>query len=119
MKMTVNPYDPPSEPSTLQPATVERGVVGNRRDYAAEYNGAFVRGLIVQGTLGALTALVHDGGQMHRAFWVAILAQWAAVWMVLLRRPLNPTAADLWFARYGVLPIFAVIVLVATLTTWR
>jgi hypothetical protein len=59
--------------------------------------------------LAVLTALVLDGGQMHRAFWVAFLGQWATVWIILLRRPMNPTPWDLAIVRYGILPLLAVV----------
>ena len=66
-----------------------------RRDwesYSLQYNSALRSGLIIQGVLAVLTALVLDGGQMHRAFWVAFVGQWAAVWMFLFRRPIRSDA---------------------------
>lgn len=82
----------------------------NWKDYSLEYKSAFKVALFIQGVLAVLTLLVLDFGQMHRAFWVSFLCQWAMVCVILLRRPMNPTRLDLAIVRYGIIPIFILIV---------
>lgn len=106
--MTTNPYESPKADLRTQPIQPPQ----NWRDYAPEYNRAIVQGLIIQGVLCLLSALVLDMGQMHRAFWVALLCQWAVVWMLLFRRPMNPTKLDLAIVRYGIVPIYALVVII-------
>jgi hypothetical protein len=73
--------------------------------YSPAFNGAFRTGLTIQAVLGVLTALLLDFGQSHRAFWIAVLCQWAAVFIILLRRPMAPTKLDLALVRYGIIPL--------------
>jgi len=99
-----NPYKSPNAESSA-----EMGVVlGSRnswRDYSPEYNAAFKTALLMQAVLAVVTALVLDFGQTHRAFWVAFLCQWAMVWIMLFRRPMQPTRFDLAIVRYGIVPL--------------
>ena len=99
----------PSAKMTTQPADAKSSSK-NWKDYALEYKSAFKGALLLQGVLAVLTLLVLDYGQMHRAFWVSFLCQWAMVIIILLRRPMNPTRLDLAIVRYGVVPIFILIV---------
>ena len=77
--------------------------------YATEYNTALGRGVIIQLSLGIVTALVLDFGLLHRAFLIAILCQCAVVVTSLFRRPKNPTKMDLLLVSYGILPLFLVV----------
>jgi len=109
-----NPYkspnaDPPSE--TRDVAAPRNGW----KDYSPEYNAAFKTALLLQAVFAVLTALVLDFGQTHRAFWVAILCQWAMAWIILFRRPMNPTLLDLAIVRYGIIPV---LILVASAGPW-
>ena len=99
----------PSAKMTVQPADAKSSFK-NWKDYSLEYKSAFKVALLIQGVLAVLTLLVLDYGQMHRAFWVSFLCQWAMVIIILLRRPMNPTRLDLAIVRYGVVPIFILIV---------
>ncbi len=99
----------PSAKMTEQTAD-EKSSSNSLNDYALEYKSAFKGALLIQGVLAVLTLLVLDYGQMHRAFWVSFLCQWAMVFINLLRRPMNPTRLDLAIVRYGVVPIFILIV---------
>ncbi|XZE36226.1 hypothetical protein SH501x_001784 [Pirellulaceae bacterium SH501] len=103
--MTVeNPYQSPNAES---PARLSE-IPDSRKKwthYSPEYNAAFKTGLLIQAVLAVVTALVLDFGQMHRAFWVAFLCQWAMVWIMLFRRPVNPTWFDLSLVRYGIVPL--------------
>jgi hypothetical protein len=66
-------------------------------------------GLLLQAVLAVLTALILDSGQMHRAFWVAFLAQWVMVWVIPFRRPLSPRQLDLAIVRYGIIPLLVIV----------
>lgn len=81
----------------------------NWRDYSPEFNAAFRTALIIQGVSAVLTSLMLDFGQTHRAFWVAFLCHWAAVWIILLRRPIDPTRLDLLIVRYGIIPLLLIV----------
>ena len=110
--MTIdNPYQTPTAEMTSQAGT-KPGCRKNWREYASEYNAAFKTALMIHGLLAVLTALVLDFGQMHRAFWGAFLCQWAMVWIILFRRPIQPTRLDLAIVRYGIVPILILIVCV-------
>ncbi len=65
--------------------------------------------IVIQAGLAFMTALVLDFGQMHRAFWVAFLCQWAMVWIILFRRPMCPTWFDLSLVRYGIVPLLFIV----------
>ena len=66
-------------------------------------------GLKIQAVLAVLTALMLDFGQIHREFWLAMLCQWATVFMILLRRPMAPLKTDLAIVRYGIIPFQVVV----------
>jgi hypothetical protein len=106
---TDNPYQSPqAEPSAATPDLAASRE--NWKEYSPEYNAAFKTALLLQAVLAMLTVLVLDSGQMHRAFWVAFLGQWAMVWIVLFRRPRCPTWLDLALVRYGIFPILIMVV---------
>ncbi len=103
--MTIdNPYQSPK----AELPTAPRAVRGSRNN-SPEYNAAFKTGLLMQAVLAVLTALVLDFGQTHRAFWVAFVCQWAIVWIVLFRRPMQPTRVDLAIVRYGIVPLLFIV----------
>lgn len=104
--MSMNPYESPKIASSLEQPTAPRR---NWKDYSPKYNGAFWTGLKVQAGLAIFTALILDLGQTHRAFWVAFLCQWATVWLILFRRPMNPTRLDVAIVRYGIIPLLIII----------
>jgi hypothetical protein len=104
--MSTNPYESPKIACSPEQPTAPRR---NWRDYSPTYNVAFWTALKIQAGLAILTALVLDLGQTHRAFWVAFLCQWAAVWMILFRRPMNPTRLDLAIVRYGIIPLLIIV----------
>ncbi len=65
--------------------------------------------LLIQAMLAFVTALVLDSGRTHRAFWVALLCQWAMVCVILIRRPMCPTRLDLSLVRYGIVPLLFIV----------
>ena len=104
--MSMNPYESPKAACSEENSSPPRR---NWRDYSPDYNGALWIGLKIQAGLAILTALVLDGGQTHREFWVALLSQWAVVWIILFRRPMAPTRLDLAIVRYGIIPLLIVV----------
>lgn len=97
-------YESPKTETVMQPHAKADGQ-SSENTYSAAYNPAFRTALLIQAILAVLSVLVLDHGQTHRAFWVAFLAQWTMVWIILFRRSLQPTGMDLAFVRYGILPI--------------
>ena len=81
----------------------------NRLEYAPFYLADMRAALILQAVVGILAALVLDFGQTLRAFAVAFLCQWALTWIILFRRPMNPTRLDRLAIRYGILPMLLLI----------
>ncbi len=65
--------------------------------------------VLLQASMGALSLLILDSGQTTRAFVVALLCQWAMAWIILLRRPKNPTRFDLLLVRYGIIPLLFIV----------
>jgi hypothetical protein len=107
--MTIdNPYQSPNAESPAKLGEVPNAR-NNWTDYSPEYNVAFKTALLVQAVLAVVTALVLDFGQTHRAFWVALLCQWAMVWIILFRRPMHPTRFDLSLVRYGIVPLLFIV----------
>jgi hypothetical protein len=103
---TDNPYQSPNAGKSPSKVPESRK---NWTDYSPKYNTAFKTALLLQTGLAVVTALVLDFGQTHRAFWVAILCQWAMVWIILFRRPMYPTWFDLSLVRYGIVPLLFII----------
>ena len=98
-----DPYEAPRS----QPVAVSSP--RNWTDYSPAFNGAMSTGLKIQTVLAVLTALMLDHGQTHRAFWVAMLCQWATVSIILVRRPMAPAKLDLAIVRYGIIPLLIVV----------
>ena len=108
--MTVdNPYKPTDASDSATGLDAPIGFSRNWKDYSPQYNVALKTALSLQAVIGALTLLVLDSGQTARAFGVALLCQWAMVWIMLLRRPMNPTRSDLIIARYGIIPLLFIV----------
>jgi hypothetical protein len=103
-----NPYQSPA-PESPPERTKAPENRGSWNKYSPEYIAAFKTALLVQAMLAVVTLLVLDFGQMHRAFWVAFLCQWAMVWIILCRRSMHPTWFDLLLVRYGIVPLLFVV----------
>jgi hypothetical protein len=100
-------FDEPPKSACSQEQTITP--CRNWKDYSQDYNGAFRTALKLQLGLAIVTALVLDMGQTHRAFWVAFLGQWVAAWIILFRRPMQPTRTDLALVRYGIIPLLVIV----------
>jgi hypothetical protein len=88
----------------------------DRLELAPPYLADMRAAIILQVGIGILAALVIDFGQTLRAFAVAFLCQWAVTWIILYRRPMNPTRLDRLAIRYGILPVLLLILLCGA--TW-
>jgi hypothetical protein len=75
---------------------------------SAFYDEVVRKALFLQVIVGILAALVLDGGTMAKVVGVAILAFWICAIVIILRRPQNPTRADLEFIDWGFWPVLAV-----------
>lgn len=105
-----NPYETPQAPlrAESQPPPPPSHEV--EPEIAPKLQRAIRYGLMLQIPLGVLTILMLDGGQLLRAFGAAMLCQWAAVFVILLRRARTPGPMDLTIARLGIVPLFAIAV---------
>jgi hypothetical protein len=52
---------------------------------------------------GIPSALLLDGGRVFGFFKVAFVGHWIAILMIIGRRPMSPTKADILIVRWGVL----------------
>lgn len=104
-----NPYDPNGSNASATDMDTPTVFHRNWKDYSHQYHDAMKTALLLQALIGGLTLLVLDSGQTTRAFGVALLCQWAMVWIILLRRPMHPTRSDLLLVRYGIIPLLFIV----------
>jgi hypothetical protein len=83
--------------------------------YAADYAPAIRCCAGWQLATGLVASLVLDQGQTARAFGVTLICHWAIILLILHRRPAAPTPWDLAIIRYGIFPLF---ILVMGLGPW-
>ncbi len=94
-------------------------------DYAIQvaisdsYRGPLWRALGVQALIALLSVLVLDGGDTAKLSGVALIAFWVSVFVIILRRPRNPTQVDLWLIRWGFLPLVIFVQVAARLVWWE
>ncbi len=68
---------------------------------APGYSSSIKLAVIQQSVVFALAALMLDFGQTLHACCVAALAHWAAIVLIIARRPSCPTSLDIALVRYG------------------
>jgi len=90
-------------------AQAQKTVRANWTDYSPAFNEAMATGLKVQAVLGVLTSLILDMGEAGRSFLIALLCQWATVFILLVRRPMAPTKVDLEIVRLGIIPLVFIV----------
>jgi hypothetical protein len=61
-----------------------------------------------QAVTGVVSAMLLDGGVLFRVWCIAFLAFWAAVLLIVLRRPISPTRVDILLIKCGFIPMFIV-----------
>jgi hypothetical protein len=98
----------PGEPETVS-GSCPTGPTAFR--LAASYWPALKMCVAVQAAL--LILLLLDGGALFRVSVLAVVGHWAAVALVVWRRPLAPTVCDLVFIRFGVFLLMGAVILLA------
>ena len=81
-----------------------------RRLLSPAYRGAVLDALIVQAPIILLSGLLADGGAIVWICMKSALVFWAAIVLIVVRRPTAPSIWDLRFIRFGfllLLPICA------------
>jgi len=69
------------------------------------YRGAVWAALGLQAALTLLLLLVLDGGATARVGACAMAGFWAGAAVVMVRRPMSPGPVDLWYVRWGYVPL--------------
>jgi hypothetical protein len=82
-------------------------IVKKRRsfEFSSKYRPSIRWCLCLQGLFFLLTAMLLDLGRANQFCSIAIVGQWVGIFLVMGRRPLSPTRADLLFIRYGIVPL--------------
>ena len=76
---------------------------------SSRYREAIVFTLIQQVPCALLSLLMLDGGIMARICAITMLGFWAAVALVMVRRPLSPSSFDIMFLRWGFFPLYSLV----------
>ncbi|HEX8323268.1 MAG TPA: hypothetical protein VF595_05070 [Tepidisphaeraceae bacterium] len=74
----------------------------------ASYRRAIWTAVVLQLFLTVFLSLILDGGKIASAGGCAMIAFWVGVTVILLRRPVSPNAVDLFFVRWGYIPLLLV-----------
>lgn len=74
---------------------------------SAEYDSPVKFALLLQVPLALLSLLALDGGIAQKVCGVAMASYLAGACLIWLRRPQSPTRSDLYFLKWGFLPILA------------
>jgi hypothetical protein len=82
-------------------------------ELSPKYWPALKFGITLQIILGVFAALMLDMGESASFFGVAAIGYWLAVLMIIARRPINPTAADIIFIRWGTLILLTIEIIIA------
>ena len=70
-------------------------------------------GVLLQLLLFVFTGLILDGGHLTRMCIVAVTGYWIVAAMLIVRRRKSPTKTDLFFLRWGILPMMCAVPLIA------
>ncbi len=73
------------------------------------YREVIVFTLIQQVPCGLLSVLMLDGGFLARICAITMLGFWAAVALMMVRRPLSPSPIDIMFLRWGFFPLYSLV----------
>ena len=81
---------------------------------------AAIEGAVIQSVLVMMSCLLLDFGVTAQISIFAAVGFWAGVALLVMRRRNVPTRTDLFFIRFGFLPVFIVAqVLVRWIWQWR
>src|SRR4030081_2979945 len=87
-------------------------------DVSPQYTAAFRQALLWQSLFFFFTALMLDHGRANQYVFVAVLAHWLAMVVIVFRRPQSPTRVDLLVCRLGFPLVLAMTVWLAP-SVWR
>ena len=76
---------------------------------SSRYREAIYFSLSQQVPWALLSLLILDGGNMARICGITMLGFWAAVALMMVRRPLSPSSFDIMFLRWGFLPLYGLV----------
>jgi hypothetical protein len=79
------------------------------------YQAAMRTALCIQLPIAVVCLLMLDFGVSAKYCGTAMLGFWLGAAFIAARRPWTPTSADLWYWRWGFLPCFVLVVIVASL----
>lgn len=71
-----------------------------------KYSRSLGRGTVVVLLLVVMSGQVLDGGLTAQIALIALLGYLGGVAVLATRRPQTPTATDLWFIRWGFVPLW-------------
>jgi len=74
---------------------------------AESYRHPIVFALVLQVVIAVLSMLMLDGGQLAKVCGVAMAGFWIGGFVIIGRRPFNPTASDLLYFRIGFVAVLA------------
>ena len=83
-------------------------------EIAAPYKRALTQAVVLYCLWLGFSQLILDTGEFLSAVIYSSIAFWIGVVLVVVRRPLAPTRGDLYFIRWGIIPIVAMGVAVFT-----
>jgi hypothetical protein len=84
------------------------------------YRSPIFEALALQTIIGVLASMILDGRGIAQICGIALLAFWAGVVTLILRRPQNPGANDLSVIRIGYLGVVAITPFIAAAVwAWR
>jgi hypothetical protein len=82
---------------------------------AKTHSQAIVFAVAQQAILLFFAATILDGGQILRLCTLAAIVSWVPSLLIMLRRPKEPTHADLGIIKYGFWPALLIVFVVASL----
>ena len=84
---------------------------------STEYRKAARVALGMQIPIAILCVLMLDSGRTAKICGAAMLGYWLVAAVIAVRRPWKPSAADLWYWRWGFVPCFVFANVVAAMTS--
>jgi hypothetical protein len=84
------------------------------------YRSPIFEALALQTVIGVVALMILDGGGVAQICGIALLAFWAGVVTLIVRRPQRPSATDLSVIRIGYLSVVAITpFIVGAVWAWR
>ena len=102
----INPYRSPQHASTEAADSSPSSHLQDDTKLSRWHRADVAFAMAQQAVLLLLTALLLDGGFMLRVCCVAAIAHWAAMVIIRIRRPVEPTTLDVGVVKFGFLFCF-------------